>query len=229
MLLTLLKGTRTASAASSQQPALNRRALLALAGSASALAACDEIPAKLGEVPEKLATAFGQKPGPPPPIARNLTLQEVGYTPQFYLMERGVWKDFVELAFSFHCGATRDWFRANGKKLANDIQQGRTVAYCSHLIRSVNEIPVGVELMSVGQQAYPEAVVATLGLTMRLDRAVSVDEVRQLIASMGFPREGGLNPEDAELRLYAVAKAYHHGLGINETPFVKRSKFQQEA
>ena len=122
--------------------------MLALAGSASALAACDEIPAN---------------PLEPLPIAKKLTPQEVGYTPQFFLMERGRWKEFVELAFSFHCGGTRDWFRENGKKLANDIKRGHTVAYCSHLVRSENEIPIGIELMSVGQQAYPEAVVATLG------------------------------------------------------------------
>ena len=64
---------------------------------------------------------------------------------------------------------------------------------------------------------------------MRLNRAVSADEVRQLITSMGLERENGLSPEEAEIGLYAVAKAYYDVLGVNETPFVKWSEFQKEA
>ena len=100
-------------------------------------------------------------------------------------MERGDWKELVELelGFSFHCGGTRDGSRANGKKLANDFNRGHTMAYCSHLIRSENirsenVIPVGIELMRVRQQAYPEAVVASLGCEQACNIAPEVGDRR---------------------------------------------------
>ena len=196
----------------------NRRTVLAMAAAAGA------VPALSGCVGGKAVDDV-----PPPdtdvPLPDTLTPEAVGFVPQFFLAEQGEWRELTEIGFSLHCGGTRDWFRANGLKLADDIAQGRTVAFFSHLVRSENEIPVGVEMMRVGQDRYPEAVVSCIGLSTRLDRPLGAADVREFLAALDMPPTAELQDADAELRLLAVAKAYYEGLGIRETPFIKQSPF----
>lgn len=198
----------------------NRRTVLAMAATAGA------IPALSGCVG---SGEFDYVPLPDTdiPLPDTLAPEDVGFVPQFFQAEQGEWREFTEIGFSLHCGGTRDWFRANGFKLADDIAQGRTVAFFSHLVRSENEIPVGVEMMRVGQDRYPEAVVACIGLSTRLDRPLGAADVREFLASLDIPLASELLYDDAELRLLAVAKAYYEGLGIRETPFIRQSPFSE--
>ena len=199
----------------------NRRTVLAMAATAGAIPALSGCVGS-GEV------GYVPLPDTDIPLPDTLAPEAVGFVPQFFQAEQGgEWREFTEIGFSLHCGGTRDWFRANGFKLADDIAQGRTVAFFSHLVRSENEIPVGVEMMRVGQARYPEAVVACIGLSMRLDRPLGAAELREFLASLDMPPAPELQYADAELRLLAVAKAYYEGLGIRETPFIRQSPFSE--
>ena len=146
--------------------------------------------------------------------------------PQFFQAEPNApqaARDFVEIGFSLHCGGTRDWFRDNGLALADDISSGRTLAFFSHLVRSENELPVGVELMRVGEARYPEAVLASIGLSLKLNRSVSALEVKEYLRALGMRPQTPFKEKTAEIRLLGVAKVYYEGLGISETPFIKKT------
>lgn len=154
---------------------------------------------------------------------KDLNFANKGFTPQFF-DGRKTSKEFIEIGFSLHCGGTRDWLKKNGKKLAQDIKSGKKAALFSHVIRSANELPIGVELMRVGEARYPEAVYATLGLSIHLDRPISTEEVRLFLSESGFKRATGVSDENSRITLLALQKVYQEGLGETQTPIIKKSR-----
>lgn len=205
---------------------LSRRAALpVIGGSFMAFSGCQPEAASVS-VPDETASANRSqrirtiRTGAPP---RNLTPQTQGFTPQFYEGANNT-PDLVEIGYSLHCGGTRAWMRRNGRQLARDLRAGRKGALFSHVIRSANELPVGVEVMRVGPERYPEAVYATLGLALHLDRPVSATEVRLFLTEAGFRPAQGFSQVSAEVALLGVAKAYQDGLGRRSTPIIINSK-----
>ncbi len=162
-------------------------------------------------------------------LPADLSPNSVGFMPQFFMAEsnrRARKQELVEVAFSLHCGESRDWFRKNGRTLARDIASGRTVAFLSHLVRSENELPAGVEMMAAGQQRYREMALSAVALSLKLDRPLGAADIRALREALGIPAaQPMLDAQDAEARLLMVAMAYHEGLGVTGTPYVSRSRF----
>ncbi|MEM8537259.1 MAG: hypothetical protein AAGF56_05280 [Pseudomonadota bacterium] len=206
------------------QDRMSRRVALPLMG-AMALAGCQPDGPTVATPPGATATGGAQllrtiRVSTPP---RNLTPQTQGFTPQFYDGANNT-PDLIEIGYSYHCGATRAWMRRNGRGLVADLRAGRKGALFSHVIRSANELPVGVEVMRVGPERYPEAVFAALGLSLQLDRPVSATEMRLFLSEAGFRPARGFSQTTAEVALLGVAKVYQDGLGRRSTPIIINSQ-----
>ncbi|MCK0149531.1 hypothetical protein MWU54_05820 [Marivita sp. S6314] len=157
------------------------------------------------------------------PLPKTLTTQTQGFTPQFADGSNNT-PQLIEIGYSLHCGGTREWLRNNGKKLASDLRSGRKAALFSHVVRSETELSVGIEVMRVGQERYPEAVYAAFGLILALNRPVSAQEMRQFLRDSGFGAARGFSEQNAEVALIGVLKAYHDGLGKRSTPIILNSQ-----
>jgi len=156
-------------------------------------------------------------------LPTQLTAQTQGFTSQFADGNNNT-PHLIEIGYSLHCGGTRQWLRQNGKRLVSDLRAGRKAALFSHVIRSENELPVGVEVMRVGQERYPEAVYAAFGLILALNRPVSAGEMRQFLSESGFSTSRNFSERNAEVALLGVLKAYHDGLGRRSTPIIINSQ-----
>ena len=206
----------------------NRRTVLKVFGASVLLAGCQTSSTNV-ESTEELATINSStqnnslkninltSPSP------NTKLSSRGFTPQFFDGKQTS-KNFLEIGFSLHCGATRDWFKSNGKELAKDIKSGTKAVLFSHVIRSHNELPVAIELMKVGQENYPAAVYATIGLAVHLDRPISAKEVKLFLKESGFKYPRGFSKKNSEIGLLGLHKVYKDGLGVTTTPYIKESK-----
>jgi hypothetical protein len=142
-----------------------------------------------------------------------------GFVPQF-LDGHSSASNLVEIGFSMHCGGTREWFRTNGAQLINDIKSGQKRAIFSHVMRSANELNVGVELMRVGEAKYSEAVYSTLALSLHLNRPISSKEVKLFLTESGMEADPSFSEEDAKLALLGVFKVYRDGLGHKQSPII---------
>lgn len=156
-------------------------------------------------------------------LPRQLTTETQGFTPQFADGNNNT-AELVEIGYSLHCGGTRQWLRQNGKQLVSDLKSGRKAVLFSHVIRSESELPVGVEVMRVGQERYPEAVYAAFGLILALNRPVSAQEMRQFLGESGFSTSRNFSERNAEVALLGVLKAYYGGLGQRSTPIIINSQ-----
>lgn len=139
--------------------------------------------------------------------------------PQFYLgAERA--PRFVEIGFSLHCGASRDWFRRQYRPLWRAAKAGQRSAMFSHVVRTEAELDAGVAIMAVGPDAYPSAMVAVIALTLAENRPLSAREIRAFLPSAGHPRSGSANDERSRAALMAVRVLYE-AINVSATPYVK--------
>lgn len=152
--------------------------------------------------------------------------QILKFLPQFYMGSEDRATMFVEVGFSFHCEGSRIYFRKTGKSLVDDIRNDRTVALFSHIVRTKNELPVGVELMKIGPNFYPAAVFATLGLTFRTNRSLSAAEVRDFLSQAGFRRDPDISEENIRLALIGMREAYRTRASVKATPYVYESRIR---
>ena len=204
---------------------LNRRNSLKVLGAGALMAGCQSV-SKNNESKQTFSSSDSSNKSKALEISavgKNFDLKNRGFTPQFFDGKHSS-KKLVEIGFSLHCGATREWFKTNGQKLVADMKSGKKAVFFSHIIRHSNELPVGVELMKVGQERYPAAVYATLGLSMHLNRPVSAEEVKIFLQESGLQFTNGFSKENAEIGLLGVQRAYKEGLGISVTPFIKETR-----
>lgn len=125
---------------------------------------------------------------------------------------------FSECAVSLHCGATRAFTATTLRDRIAAARAGQRVVILTHYVRTANEIPLGVSLLQTGAR-YPEALLALLGLSARLDRALSDAEANQFLTGAGFSRDPRINAADARLALGLARQAYD-SIGVTQTPYI---------
>lgn len=126
---------------------------------------------------------------------------------------------FTEVAVSLHCGATRAFTASTLRNRMAAARAGQRVVIVTHYVRTENEIPVGVALLQTGAR-YPEALMALLGLSARLNRALSAAESNQFLAGAGFARDPRITEADARLAL-GLARVTYDSAGVTQTPFIR--------
>lgn len=127
--------------------------------------------------------------------------------------------DFTEAAVSLHCGATRAFAGTTLRRLLADARAGRRTLILTHYVRTANEIPLGISLLQTADR-YPEAMLAMLGLSSRLGRALSGAEAAQFLAGAGFQADPTISASDARLAL-GLARIAYDSAGLSETPFIR--------
>jgi hypothetical protein len=126
---------------------------------------------------------------------------------------------YTEAALSLHCGATRTYTASTLRGRLAEARSGRRLVVLSHYVRTANEIPLGIELLQTGDR-YPEALLAMLGLSARVGRALSAAEASQYLTCAGFSKSPGIRAQDARVALGTVRVAYDEA-GLLATPFIR--------
>lgn len=126
---------------------------------------------------------------------------------------------FTEVAVSLHCGATRAFTATTLRNRLAAARAGQRVVVVTHYVRTENEIPLGVSLLQTGDR-YPEALMALLGLSARLNRALSAAEANQFLIGAGFARDPRIAEADARLAL-GLARVTYDSAGVTQTPFIR--------
>ena len=194
---------------------LDRRALLALMP--LAVAGCVEetgVAPASAPAPATAAPPDGDRPQIPAVPGNAALAPQVAFGPASA-------PAFSEVALSLHCGATRAFTAGPLRTLLASARAGQRVVVVTHYARTANEIPLGVSLLQTGPR-YPEALMAMLGLSARLGRALSAAEADQFLQGAGFARDPRISAADARLAL-GLARVTYDRAGVTQTPYIRES------
>lgn len=159
--------------------------------------------------------------GPPPGAATSaadIVFPSEAPVPQFTLGRVSA-REFLEVGFSLHCGASRNWFRQSFPAVAHSTRAGQRIVMFSHVVRTDAEMAVGKVIMAVGPARYGDAMMAVLALTNAENRGLSAAEVSSFLPAAGYARSTGANDALAEMALTGVRVAYE-AIGVRSTPYV---------
>lgn len=127
----------------------------------------------------------------------------------------------MEVAYSLHCGGSRQWFLQEFPRVARACKAGRTQLMLSHLPRTANELAAGIELMSVGEKAYPDATLATVAFMLSENRSMSAAEIAAFLPAAGFPLSSSSGQREAYGIALRMMRALYESAGATSTPYVR--------